>query len=54
MENQPGSAATGSGGRSTDDTTFIERVEASSFVAVVTDISTILTVLHILEVPGNT
>ena len=32
-ENQLGSAATGSGGMSTDDTTKIVRAESSSFVA---------------------
>ena len=32
-EHQPGSAATGRGGMGTDDTTLIERVEPSSFVA---------------------
>ena len=32
-ENQPGSAATGSGGLGTDDTTLIESVEPSSSVA---------------------
>ena len=32
-EHQPGSAATGSGGMGTDDTTFIKRVEPSSFGA---------------------
>ena len=32
-ENQPGSAATGGGRVGTDDTTLIERVEPSSYIA---------------------
>ena len=55
-DNQPGSVATGSGGLGTDDTTSIEVVEPSLLQPRVTaclSISTVLTVLHVLEIPGQ-
>ena len=53
-ENEPLSATTGSGGMSTDDTRLIEWAATSSFVAAGDrSISTFLTVLHVLKIPGQ-